>query len=66
MNFIIVTFRLQSQSEVHERMASSIKIDGKGQLILYDKDHDALEYLTPTQMTGLSIEAVRTRDQSAG
>ena len=35
---LVVTFQFRGTNEVHKRMASCIKIDGKGSLILYDKN----------------------------
>jgi len=37
---------VNGQPEVHERIGISIKIDGKGHLILYDKERRTLEHLT--------------------
>jgi hypothetical protein len=56
-----VTFRLRGKNEVHKRRASSLKIDGKGALILYDKDRGIIENLTLAELSHLSIESVRSR-----
>ena len=41
-----ITGLCHGQPEVHERIGISIKIDGKGHLILYDKERRTLEHLT--------------------
>jgi hypothetical protein len=58
---LVVTFRLRGKNEVHTRRASSMKIDGKGALILYDKDRRIIENLTLAELSHLSIESVRSR-----
>jgi hypothetical protein len=55
----VVTFRLRGESEVQKRQASSMKIDGKGSLILYDKDRGVVENLTLAELDDLSIESAR-------
>jgi hypothetical protein len=57
----VVTFQLRGKNEVHKRRVSSMKIDGKGALILYDKDRSIIENLTLAEVTQLSIEAERGR-----
>jgi len=57
----VVTFRFRSKSEVHKRMASSTKIDGKGSLILYDKNRGVIETLTIGELSDLFIGSVRCR-----
>ncbi len=57
----VVTFRFRGKSEVQKRMASSMKIDGRGTLILYDKNRDITENLTLAELRDLSIESVRSR-----
>jgi hypothetical protein len=47
---LVVTFRFRSESEVHKRLASSLKIDGQGALILYDKNRGILENLTISEI----------------
>jgi hypothetical protein len=56
-----VTFQFRSKNEVHKRMASSMKIDGKGSLILYDKNLGVIENLILAELSDLSIESVRSR-----
>lgn len=58
---LLVTFRFRGKSEVQKRMVSSIKIDGKGHLILYDKDRRIIENLTVAKLRDISIESVRSR-----
>ena len=58
---LVVTFRFRGKSEVQKRIASSIKIDGKGHLILYDKDRRIIENLTVAGLRDISIESVRSR-----
>ena len=58
---LVVTFRLRGKSEVQKRVVSSMKIDGKGALILYDKDRGITENLTLAELRDLSIESVRSR-----
>src|SRR5258708_21087094 len=60
----VVTFRFRGKSEVQKRVVRSIKIDGKGALILYDKDRGITENLTLAELRDLSIESVRTRSKS--
>jgi len=57
----VVTFRFRGKSEVQKRMASSMKIDGRGTLILYDKNRGITENLTLAELRDLSIESVRSR-----
>ena len=62
---LTVTFRLRGKNEVQKRVVSSMKIDGKGALILYDKYRGITENLTLAELRDLSIEselrrAVRT------
>ena len=57
----VVTFRFRGKSEVQKRVVRSIKIDGKGTLILYDKDGGITENLTLAELRDLSIESVRSR-----
>jgi hypothetical protein len=57
----VVTFRFRDKSEVHKRVVTSIKIDGKGALILYDKDRRITENLTLAELRDVSIESVRSR-----
>ena len=57
----IVTFRFRGKSAVEKRRASSMKIDGKGSLILYDKDRTIIENLTLADLNDFSIESVRSR-----
>jgi hypothetical protein len=57
----LVTFRFHGNIEVHKRMASSMKIDGKGSLILYDKNRSIIENLTLGELSDLSVESVRSR-----
>jgi hypothetical protein len=57
----VVTFRFHGNIEVHKRMASSMKIDGKGSLILYDKNLGVIENLILAELSDLSIESVRSR-----
>jgi hypothetical protein len=56
----VVTFRFRGKSEVQKRVVSSIEIDGKGALILYDKD-GITENLTLAELRDVSIESVRSR-----
>ena len=56
----VVTFRFRGKSEVQKRVVRSIKIDGKGALILYDKD-GITENLTLAELRDVSIESVRSR-----
>jgi hypothetical protein len=64
---LVVTFRFRGESEIHKRLASSLKIDGRGALILYDKNRGILENLTIGALSDLSIEPVRSRAaRSAG
>jgi hypothetical protein len=58
---LVVTFRLHGKNETQKRRASSIKIDGKGALILYDKDRNIVENLTIAELSDLFIESVRSR-----
>ena len=48
-------------SEVQKRVVSGMKIDGKGAMILYDKDRGITENLTLAELRDLSIESVRSR-----
>ena len=57
----IVTLRFQAKREIHERSAASMKIDGKGNLILYDKGRRIIENLTLAELSDLSIEHVHSR-----
>lgn len=57
----LVTFRLRGKSEVQRRKANSMKFDGKGALILYDKDRALLASLTLAELSELSIESLRSR-----
>jgi hypothetical protein len=59
-------FAVRSESEVHKRLASSLKIDGQGALILYDKNRGILENVTISELSDLSIEPVRSRAASHG
>jgi len=56
-----VTFRFRGKSEVQKRVVSSMKIDGKGAMILYDKYRGIAENLTLAELTDLSIESVCAR-----
>ena len=58
---LVVTFRFRDQSEVQKRMANSMKIDGKGTLILYDKNRGIIENLTLAELSDISIESVPSR-----
>jgi hypothetical protein len=58
---LVVTFRLRGKNETQKRRASSIKIDGKGALILYDKDRSIIENLTLAELSDLFIESVHSR-----
>jgi hypothetical protein len=57
----VVTFRFRGKGEVQKRVVSGLKIDGKGALILYDKDLGITESLTLAELRDLSIESVRSR-----
>jgi hypothetical protein len=57
----VVTFRFRGMSEVQKRVVSGMKIDGKGAMILYDKDRGITENLTLAELRDLSIESVRSR-----
>jgi hypothetical protein len=57
---LVVTFRFRGKSEVQKRVVSGIKIDGKGALILHDKDRGITENLTFAELRDLSIESVRS------
>jgi hypothetical protein len=58
---LVVTFRLRGKNETHKRRASSMKIDGKGALVLYDKDRSIIENLTLAELSDLFIESVRSQ-----
>jgi hypothetical protein len=63
MTFVVpfvVTFRFRGKSEVQKRVVRSIRIDGKGALILDDKD-GITENLTLAELRDVSIESVRSR-----
>lgn len=60
MTFSVI-FRFRGKSEVQRRKANSMKFDGKGALILYDKDRAILASLTLAELSELSIESVRSR-----
>ena len=60
MTFVL-TFRFRGKSEVQKRMASSMKVDGKGSLILYDKNRGVIETLTIGELSDLFIGSVRSR-----
>jgi predicted ribosome quality control (RQC) complex YloA/Tae2 family protein len=62
----VVTFQFRGKREVHKRLASSLKIDGQGALILYDKNRGILENLTISELSDLSIEPVRSRAARSG
>jgi hypothetical protein len=56
-----VTFQFRGRSEIHKRLVSSMKIDGEGSLILYDKDRRISENLTIAELKDLSIESEFTQ-----
>jgi len=58
---LVVTFRFDGMSEVQKCMVSSIKIDGKGHLILYGKDRRMIEKLTVAELRDIGIESVRSQ-----
>jgi len=58
---LVVTFRFRGKSEVQKRVVSSITIDGRGHLILYDKDRCIIENLKGAELTDVSIESVRNQ-----
>jgi hypothetical protein len=58
----VVTFRFRGKTEVQERrLASSLKIDGKGALILYDKNRGIMDNLMLGELSDFSIEAYAAR-----
>ncbi len=58
---LAVTFQFRGKSEVHKRVVSSMKIDGEGSLILYDKHRDIIDNLTIAELRDLSIESEFTQ-----
>ena len=62
---LVVTYRFRGKSAVQKRIVSSIKIDGKGHLILYDKDRRIMENLTVAQLRDISIEFLRSQASAA-
>lgn len=62
----VVTFRFRGKTEVQEfRLASSLKLDGKGALILYDKNRGIMENLMLSELSDFSIEASAARQPAA-
>ena len=57
----IVTFRFRGKSEYRKCRASSMKIDGKGSLVLYDEGRTIIEKLTLADLSDFSIESIRSR-----
>jgi hypothetical protein len=58
---LAVTFQFRGKNEVQKRVVSSMKIDGKGALILYDKYRGITENLTLAELKDFSIESEFTR-----
>jgi hypothetical protein len=57
----VVAFRFRGQREIHKGLASSLKIDGKGCLVLYDQYRSVTDHLALDDLRDLSIKSVRDR-----